>query len=56
MNKAILFIYYHFNVFITCKTGKFNLQKLYERIGFNKEILSKGRYAELNAADQRPLR
>jgi protease IV len=38
------------------KTGKFNLQKLYERIDFNKEILSKGRYAELNAADQRPLR
>ncbi|XP_062222122.1 serine protease SPPA, chloroplastic isoform X2 [Phragmites australis] len=37
-------------------TGKFNLQKLYERIDFNKEILSKGRYAELNTADQRPLR
>ncbi|RLN08788.1 serine protease SPPA, chloroplastic [Panicum miliaceum] len=37
-------------------TGKFCLQKLYERIDFNKEILSKGRYAELNAADQRPLR
>ncbi|KQK01506.1 serine protease SPPA, chloroplastic [Brachypodium distachyon] len=37
-------------------TGKFILQKLYERIDFNKEILSKGRYAELNAADQRPLR
>ncbi|XP_052142672.1 serine protease SPPA, chloroplastic [Oryza glaberrima] len=37
-------------------TGKFILQKLYERIDFNKEIISKGRYAELNAADQRPLR
>jgi len=37
-------------------TGKFILQKLYERIDFNKEILSRGRYAELNAADQRPLR
>jgi len=37
-------------------TGKFCLQRLYERIDFNKEILSKGRYAELNAADQRPLR
>nr|CAB3450953.1 unnamed protein product [Digitaria exilis] len=37
-------------------TGKFCLQKLYERIDFNKEILSKGRYAELSAADQRPLR
>ncbi|KAL6633618.1 hypothetical protein ACP70R_026289 [Stipagrostis hirtigluma subsp. patula] len=36
-------------------TGKFCLQKLYERIDFNKEILSRGRYAELNAADQRPL-
>ncbi|WVZ73847.1 hypothetical protein U9M48_022105 [Paspalum notatum var. saurae] len=37
-------------------TGKLCLQKLYEKIDFNKEILSKGRYAELNAADQRPLR
>nr|XP_043605865.1 serine protease SPPA, chloroplastic [Erigeron canadensis] len=37
-------------------TGKFNLGKLYERIGFNKEIISKGRYAELTAADQRPFR
>ncbi|XP_071692094.1 serine protease SPPA, chloroplastic [Rutidosis leptorrhynchoides] len=37
-------------------TGKFNLGKLYERIGFNKEIISKGRFAELTAADQRPFR
>ncbi|XP_038975089.1 serine protease SPPA, chloroplastic-like [Phoenix dactylifera] len=37
-------------------TGKFSLNKLYERIGFNKEIISRGRFAELNAADQRPLR
>ncbi|AQK55052.1 Serine protease SPPA chloroplastic [Zea mays] len=37
-------------------TGKFCLQKLYERIDFNKEIISKGRYAELNVNDQRPLR
>lgn len=37
-------------------TGKFNLGKLYERIGFNKEIISRGRYAELTAADQRPFR
>ncbi|KAL0430995.1 UNVERIFIED_CONTAM: Serine protease SPPA, chloroplastic [Sesamum radiatum] len=37
-------------------TGKFNLEKLYERIGFNKEIISRGRYAELTAADQRPFR
>ncbi|KAI7986659.1 hypothetical protein LOK49_LG14G00347 [Camellia lanceoleosa] len=28
-------------------TGKFNLGKLYEKIGFNKEILSRGRFAEL---------
>ncbi|WOL19897.1 hypothetical protein Cni_G28699 [Canna indica] len=37
-------------------TGRFNLNKLYERIGFNKEIISRGKYAELSAADQRPLR
>ncbi|CAN1311838.1 Serine protease SPPA, chloroplastic [Linum perenne] len=36
--------------------GKFNLGKLYEKIGFNKEIISRGRYAELFAAEQRPLR
>ncbi|KZV21705.1 serine protease SPPA, chloroplastic [Dorcoceras hygrometricum] len=37
-------------------TGKFNLERLYERIGFNKEIISRGRYAELTAAEQRPFR
>ncbi|XWS51278.1 hypothetical protein CRYUN_Cryun12cG0163000 [Craigia yunnanensis] len=37
-------------------TGKFNLGKLYEKIGFNKEVISRGRYAELLAAEQRPLR
>ncbi|KAM3751169.1 hypothetical protein ACB098_04G088500 [Castanea mollissima] len=37
-------------------TGRFNLGKLYEKIGFNKEILSRGKYAEFLAADQRPLR
>ncbi|URE34764.1 Peptidase family S49 [Musa troglodytarum] len=37
-------------------TGRFSLNKLYERIGFNKEIISRGKYAELNAADQRPFR
>ncbi|KAK1292292.1 hypothetical protein QJS10_CPB17g00481 [Acorus calamus] len=37
-------------------TGKFSLSKLYERIGFNKEIISRGRFAELNAAEQRPFR
>ncbi|CAL5363978.1 unnamed protein product [Camellia sinensis] len=37
-------------------TGKFNLGKLYEKIGFNKEILSRGRYAELTVAEHRPFR
>ncbi|KAF8365148.1 hypothetical protein HHK36_032836 [Tetracentron sinense] len=37
-------------------TGKFNLGELYERIGFNKEIISRGKYAELTAAEQRPFR
>ncbi|XP_061361036.1 serine protease SPPA, chloroplastic-like isoform X2 [Gastrolobium bilobum] len=37
-------------------TGKLNLGKLYEKIGFNKEIISKGRYAELVAAEQRSFR
>ncbi|OIT38868.1 PREDICTED: serine protease SPPA, chloroplastic [Nicotiana attenuata] len=37
-------------------TGKFNLGNLYEKIGFNKEIISRGRYAELTAAEQRPFR
>lgn len=37
-------------------TGKFNLGKLYEKIGFNKEIISRGRFAELTAAEHRPLR
>lgn len=35
--------------------GKLNLGKLYEKIGFNKEIISRGRFAELTA-DQRPFR
>ncbi|XP_052726007.1 serine protease SPPA, chloroplastic isoform X2 [Vigna angularis] len=37
-------------------TGKLNLGKLYEKIGFNKEIISRGRYAELRAAEQRSFR
>ncbi|CAM8912164.1 unnamed protein product [Rhodiola kirilowii] len=37
-------------------TAKFNLGKLYEKVGFNKEIISRGKYAEVNAADQRPFR
>lgn len=36
--------------------GKINLGKLYEYIGFNKEIISRGKYAELFAADHRPFR
>ncbi|RZC61064.1 hypothetical protein C5167_022830 [Papaver somniferum] len=37
-------------------TGKFNLGKLYEKIGFNKEIISRGKFAEVTAAEQRPFR
>ncbi|XP_020267621.1 serine protease SPPA, chloroplastic-like isoform X1 [Asparagus officinalis] len=37
-------------------TGKFNLGKLYERIGFNKEIISRGRYTEFLSASQRSFR
>ncbi|KAG6672755.1 hypothetical protein I3842_16G075100, partial [Carya illinoinensis] len=37
-------------------TGKFNLGKLYEKIGFNKEIISRGRFAELLTAEHRPFR
>ncbi|KAI7736145.1 hypothetical protein M8C21_009736 [Ambrosia artemisiifolia] len=32
--------------------AKYNKEKLYEKIGFNKEIISKGRYAELFSADR----
>ncbi|KAF7838572.1 serine protease SPPA, chloroplastic-like [Senna tora] len=37
-------------------SSKLNLGKLYEKIGFNKEIISRGKYAELLAANQRPFR
>ncbi|XP_022135407.1 serine protease SPPA, chloroplastic [Momordica charantia] len=37
-------------------TGKLNLGNLYEKIGFNKEIISRGRFAELLVAEQRPFR
>lgn len=30
--------------------------KLYEKIGVNKEIISRGKYAELTAAEQQPFR
>lgn len=30
--------------------GKFNVGKLYEKIGFNKEIISRGKYAELTCS------
>ncbi|KAL4185606.1 hypothetical protein AMTRI_Chr10g231500 [Amborella trichopoda] len=36
-------------------TGKFSLKNLYERIGFNKETISRGKYAELDD-EQRPFR
>nr|ATB19565.1 putative SPPA1 [Thuja plicata] len=36
-------------------TGKLSLSKLYERIGFNREIISRGRFAELDA-ENRPFR
>ncbi|KAI3820925.1 hypothetical protein L1987_08479 [Smallanthus sonchifolius] len=36
-------------------TGKVNFGKLYEKIGFNKELISKGRYAELYTSN-RPFR
>lgn len=36
-------------------TGKFNLNKLYDRVGFNKEVISRGRFAELDV-EQRPFR
>ncbi|KAL2610043.1 hypothetical protein R1flu_028616 [Riccia fluitans] len=35
-------------------TAKLNLGELYERVGFNKEIISRGRFAELDA-EQRPF-
>ncbi|KAM0018992.1 putative peptidase S49, ClpP/crotonase-like domain superfamily [Helianthus debilis subsp. tardiflorus] len=34
---------------------KFNMEKLYEKIGYNEEVVSKGRYAELYT-DARPFR
>eukprot|EP00250_Pteridium_aquilinum_P028242 c36833_g1_i1 orf=173-2296(-) len=36
-------------------TGRFSLEKLYERIGYTKEVISRGKFAELDA-EQRPLR
>ncbi|KAG1677042.1 hypothetical protein FOA52_001212 [Chlamydomonas sp. UWO 241] len=35
-------------------TGKFNLSKLFEKVGYSKTLISKGRYAEL-MADNRPF-
>ncbi|KAF5837148.1 protease IV with duplicated peptidase family U7 domain-containing protein [Dunaliella salina] len=35
-------------------TGKFNLAELYQKIGYGKKLISKGRYAEL-LADNRPF-
>jgi protease-4 len=36
--------------------GKFNLKKLYEKIGLNKQVISRGKYAELFKANQRSFR
>ncbi|KAI8476080.1 MAG: peptidase family S49-domain-containing protein [Monoraphidium minutum] len=36
-------------------TGKFNLAELYARAGYSKELISRGRYAQLLAADNRPF-
>jgi protease-4 len=35
-------------------TGKFNLAELYKKVGFTKEIISRGRYAQVDA-DNRPF-
>ncbi|GMQ11098.1 hypothetical protein CsSME_00053864 [Camellia sinensis var. sinensis] len=37
-------------------TGKFNLRKLYKKIGVNKEMLSRGRFAQLAVAEHGPFR
>jgi protease-4 len=37
-------------------TARFTLAKLYEKIGFNKETISRGKYAELLGAEERPLK
>jgi ClpP class serine protease len=34
-------------------TGKFNLAELYERVGYAKTLLSRGKFAEFLAADNR---
>ncbi|KAH7279210.1 hypothetical protein KP509_37G010400 [Ceratopteris richardii] len=36
-------------------TGRFSLEKLYEKVGYTKEVISRGKFAELDA-EQRPLR
>jgi ClpP class serine protease len=36
------------------RAGKFNLAELYGKIGYGKELISKGRYAQL-LADNRPF-
>lgn len=46
--------YYFFDMPLLA--GRFSLKGLYESIGFNKEVISRGKYAELNVAEQRPLR
>lgn len=34
-------------------TGKFNLQELYQKVGYNKELISRGRFAEMLADSKR---
>ncbi|KAI5063344.1 hypothetical protein GOP47_0021891 [Adiantum capillus-veneris] len=36
-------------------TGRFSLKNLYEKVGYTKEVISRGKFAELDA-EQRPLR
>lgn len=33
-------------------TGKFSLAELYDRVGYNKEVISRGRYAQLLAENK----
>ena len=48
-------VFFFFFFLVGFHSGKFNLGELYERIGFSKEIISRGKFAEMNA-DQRSFR
>jgi len=43
-------------LFVLLVAARFTLAKLYEKIGFNKETISRGKYAELLGAEERPLK